>query len=191
MPGFSNLIGGAISAIFGAGSSIFSGLSSVFGGFGNNLGPGSNFLDRRVPGVDINAKFAYKSWFFAAEYVTAATRFHPNDLLFNDHGALPSALNAEAAYSFHAGRFPMSVAFGYGFTDEAYALNLPRHRVIATMNASFIRDTIQSIEVRHEWAYKSGTTGAGRVSSTQIAPVSMAPAGRNSTTITGQVGVYF
>lgn len=167
-----------------------------FGGFAAHLGSGggrgSEALERRVPGADINLKFTYGPWAFITEYVTAVTRFNPNDLQFNGHGALPSAFNLEAAYRFTALNKPMSIAAGYGFTTESFPLNLSYQRAIAALNVSFLRNTIETLELRHDWGYPLGTTGAGRVSSVgSPAPVSTATTGQDLTIATLQVGVYF
>ena len=80
----------------------------------------------------------------------------------------------------------------YGHTSDSYGLNLPQDRFLVGMNTSIWRDTIQSIEFRHDSNYGGSTTAAGRVAAGALAvPVTTPGLGGTSNTLTAQFTAYF
>lgn len=102
------------------------------------------------------------------------------------HGAQPQAFHSELAYSTELFTKPFGVGFSYGHTWEALALNLPENSFAVFSNISIWKDTVQSIEYRHDNDY-SRTTRAGGAG----VPNGNFGTGRDRNTLTLQVGAYF
>ena len=114
------------------------------------------------------------------------------DLTFNRGGATPSAWQAEASYRTKLFDVPTSFAIGYGETTQALAFNLPQKRFLAAINMAIWRDTIETLEYRHDINYPVGTMAAGRGITGLLTPVVTGGAlGHTSDTITAQLGLYF
>lgn len=158
----------------------------VFTGFGGVSGSGSESLSHRVPAYDVRGIFSFsKSVDFIAEYIAPTTSFSKSDMTMNGHAASPRALNAEIAYTFQGLSKPLSLAGGYGFAKDALALGLPAQRYSAVLNTSIWRNTLQSLEFRHDVNYSSGVTATG-----SGIPVPSAK-GKNDNILTGQFAIYF
>lgn len=166
-----------------------------WGGFGSTstiCGPmgtsacGNESLTHAVTGYDIHASASWGKWDFLAEYLTAVNRFGIADMTFNSLGARPQALNTELAYTFIMfGDKPTSLAVGYGMTKQALALGMPMTRYSLVANTSWWRNTLQSIEFRHDRNYSTSSmaTGSG---------VSASPGtGACDNTVTAQIDIYF
>ena len=63
------------------------------------------------------------------------------------------AIQGELGMTFHLFDKPASIGAGYQWTSQALALNLPLSRVSAVFNLSYWKDTIESIEYRHDTDY--------------------------------------
>jgi len=152
-----------------------------FAGFNSN-----ETLVSRVPGLDAYAKIVYKPITLIGEYIAATRNFDAVDMTFDGRGARPSALDAEAAYSFTLFCKPNDFVIGYGQSWQALALNIPRQDVFATYQISIWKDTIESLEYRHNFNYGWGDIATGNNGSVPITII-----GRNSNSVTFQIGVYF
>jgi hypothetical protein len=148
---------------------------------------GNEVLVHRVGAYDVRGTLDVGDhWDFLAEYITASTKFNPNDMTFNASGARPSALNAEAAYSFMTfGNKPTSIAVGYGMTREALAIGLPKTRYVAALNTSWWRNTLQSLEFRHDINYSASSTATG----SNVAAAN--GTGKADNIVTAQFDIYF
>jgi len=89
------------------------------------------------------------------------------------------------SYSFQTFARPTAIAIGYGMTKDALALQLPAQRYSATLNTSIWRDTLQSLEFRHDVNYANSAFASG---STVPAP---AVSGHSDNVVTAQFDVYF
>jgi hypothetical protein len=145
-------------------------------------------LQHAVPGVDINGTVGIGQFSVIAEYVMAAEHFDPIDLSFNGHGARPQAFHVEAVYQFNIHDKPTSIALGYDFSKDALALFLPQQRVIAVINYSPWRDTIATLEYRHDFSYSSHDFATG---GTAFTPLRFNQPYRGNDVVTTQFGVYF
>lgn len=131
---------------------------------GNNF---ANFeqLDHRVPGYDLRGTLSLGEHIdLLGEFVTASTHYNINDMSYNNNGAKPSAFDLEADYSFSIlDNKPSSVGIGYGKSTQALSLGIPMSRTTVVFNTSLLRNTLQSLEFRHdrEYAASSVATGAG------------------------------
>ncbi|OGT40160.1 MAG: hypothetical protein A3F12_07855 [Gammaproteobacteria bacterium RIFCSPHIGHO2_12_FULL_38_14] len=131
---------------------------------------GTNFasyetITHRVPAYDVHGSVSFFNHYnLLGEYVTASTRFNPNDMTYNNRGAKPTALDTQLAYSFYIlGDRPSSVGIGYARTTQALALDLPTNRYSVVFNTSLWRNTLQSLELRHDVNYAASDTANGPV----------------------------
>jgi hypothetical protein len=165
----------------------------LFGGFGAS-GNGNENIAHRVPAMNFRGQFSIGDHIdLLAEYVGAINSFSRNDLTANSHGAKPQALNAEAAYTFSAFERPSSVALGYGKSKDALALGLPAQRYSLAFNTSWWKNTLQSIELRHDINYGAGNYATGTSTGTGAAGATQAitGSGRSDNMITAQIDIYF
>lgn len=162
------------------------------GFFGFGATRASERIMHKIPAVDGHVRLGYGPVDVIAEYVFTTRRFNPMDLTFGTAGAKPSAWQLEASYRTELFARQTSFAIGYGETTQALALNLPQKRFLAAINTSIWRNTIQSLEYRHDINYPGGTIAAGRGLTGVLTPVVTGGAlGHTADTVTAQIGVYF
>jgi hypothetical protein len=148
----------------------------LFGGFG---GPTETFTDpttglvtqestgneslvHRVPAYDLHANIGIGNNIqLLGEYIITSTSFSPADLTFNGDGARPQALQLEGVYNLPWFVKPTSISVGYGMSKEALAIGLPAQRYSLTINRSFWKNTLQSLEFRHDINYAEFNTATG------------------------------
>jgi hypothetical protein len=145
----------------------------------------SEILDQRVPAFDVHGEFSWNCLGLNVEYITALRHFTANDLSFDDEGAHPSALHIEADIKFAFCDHPVVTALAYGRTWESLGLNLPNDSFIIAVSSSIWKNTITSIEYRHDLNYENSDTAGG----SGIVAVNALGNGRNS--LVGQIGIYF
>lgn len=157
---------------------------------GMQLGNGFQNNEQIVHSVgayDVRGTASISSIDLIAEFVSARTQFNPNDMSYNGHGAKPWALDLEAAYSFPIlDNKPSSIGIGYGKSKEALALGIPLTRTSLVFNTSLFRNTLQSIEFRHDHEYARSVvaTGAGGVAVPS-------ETGKGDNAVTAQFDYYF
>ena len=161
---------------------------TTFGGFGS-LANGSEAV-KKTPGVGVHGSVSFERYNITGEWVTATQPFRANDLSFNGKGAQPQAAQLEGGITFMLFDRPSSVAAGYQWTSETLALNLAAQRVSAVYNMSIWKDTVESIEYRHDMDYSRNyvANGAAPVGSVNQNTVGT---GGSSDTVLIQIGVYF
>lgn len=165
----------------------FYGNSDNFGGFGSLRG---SEAVKKIPGVDVYNILRFDRYNLTAEWVGATGDFRVQDLSFNGRGARPEAGQLEAGATFKVFDKPASIGLGYQWTNDALALGLPKQRYSGVFNISIWKDTVESIEYRHDIDYKAdqfgnGSSPPGRVN------VPIIGTGSSSDTILAQIGVYF
>ncbi len=182
-----------ISSINDSGGMQFSGSTPGLnvGNFGGFASPTNGSEDvHKVPAVGVHASISYDRYNLTAEWVGAASRFHAEDLSFNGKGALPQAVQVEGGVTFMAFSRPSSFALGYQWSQDTLALNLPQHRISGVFNISIWKDTVESLEYRHDIDFNRNQYANG------IAPVGFTNAntvgtGGAADTLLAQIGVYF
>lgn len=163
--------------------------SSVFNGFGETAA--TEQLSQSIGGLDLHTELAWNQWSLVAEYVGAVKRFNSSDLTFNGQGARPQAIHAEAIYTFNTPNCPTNMALTFGHTWQALALNAPRQSMALVMNTSLWKDTIESLEFRHDINYAQGDTAGGRGSSSSSSTSAITGSRKTRDMLTAQIGVYF
>lgn len=163
-------------------------VNTTFGGFASYTN--GNESVHKIPAVDIHANASIDRYNFSAEWVTVAQGFRSQDLSYNGQGATPQAGQLEANMTFRLFNRPSSLGAGYQWSKEALALNLPEQSVLAVYNISIWKDTVESLEYRHDWDYAATQYANG------AAPVGLTNAntygtGSGADTVSVQVGVYF
>ncbi len=166
----------------------FSDNNTTFNGFATN--ENNTEVLNPVAGVDTRGTLGIGPISLTAEYVTAATSFSTSSLSFgtlnNLQGAKPSAFHTEAAYKFDAWDKPSAFIVGYDQSKDALALLIPKKRYIATASTSIWKDTIESIEFRHDIDYSVNDVATG---GTGFSPI--VGTGKSANTVTFQIGLYF
>ncbi|MES2219031.1 MAG: LbtU family siderophore porin [Pseudomonadota bacterium] len=162
--------------------------SPYFGGFGS-VGNGNEQIAHRVPAMNVRGMVALGSSIdLLGEYIGAINSFSENDLTFNSHGAKPKAINLEGAYTFEAFGRPTSIALGYGKSWDGLALNLAMQRFSVEFNTSWWKDTLQSLEFRHDQNYAESSYSTG----TSTNPtVPLFGTGKPDNMVTAQFDMYF
>lgn len=145
---------------------------------------------RKTQAIDFHGNLNYDRFNFAAEWVSAIQSFRRQDLSYNNHGARPQALQTEIDMTFKAFNRPSSVGVTYQWSKEALALNIPKHRIAGVFNISIWRDTVESIEYRHDIDY-SRTTFANGASAPGVVNTPTVGSGHSADTVSAQIGVYF
>ncbi|MBL7481628.1 LbtU family siderophore porin [Legionella bononiensis] len=163
-------------------------VGTTFGGFGSITN--GNEAVRKTQAMDVHGNIGYDRYNFTAEWVGATQAFRPQDLSFNGRGARPQAAQAEVGMTFRAFNRPSSIGLGYQWSKDALALNLPQQRYVGVFNISIWKDTVESLEYRHDIDYgatqfANGAAPAGFVNLPTLGT------GRSADTVSAQIGVYF
>jgi len=161
---------------------------TTFGGFGSLTN--GNEAVHKVPGVDVHGNISFDRYSLTAEWVGASKSFRPQDLSFNGRGAKPQAAQFEGGVTFMAFNRPASLAAGYQWSKETLALNIPHHRIVGVFNISIWKDTVESLEYRHDtdfnaYQYGNGASAPGFVNANTIGT------GKSADSLIAQIGVYF
>jgi hypothetical protein len=162
---------------------------TTFGGFGS-LTNGSELV-KKIPALDVHANIGIDRYIFTAEWVGTTGRFRAVDLSSNDVGAKPQALQLEADMTFRAFNRPSSVGIGYQWSKDTLALHLPNRRLVTVFNISIWKDTVESIEYRHDWDYGTDQFANGANAVGYPANLNTYGTGGTADTVSAQIGVYF
>ena len=159
-----------------------------FGGFASP-GNGSEAI-KKIPGFNIHGNVSIDRYNFTAEWLTATQPFRVQDLSFNGLGAEPTAGQVETSVTFKAFDKPATVGVGYQWTQQALALNLPQHRIIGVFNISLWKDTVESLEFRHDIDYAVNQFANG-ASTPPVVNNNIVGTGQAADSVTAQIGVFF
>lgn len=167
-----------------------------FSGFSVNAN--ANDLRHRVGAFDIHGHLQTGDFMFIGEYITTLSRFNAMDMFYNNRttGAKPQAMHAEVDYATKLFHKPFSIGIGYGHTWQALALNLPQNSYSAFIIMSIWKNTVQSLEYRHDTDYSTMRTAGGGIQPGSVASTAVTGAGIRGTgssrnSIIAQLGVYF
>lgn len=164
------------------------GSGNTFAGFASPTN-GSEAVSK-VPGAGVHAYVNYDKYSLTAEWVAASHAFRPQDLSMNGQGAMPQALQLEAGLTFVNFSKPASFSVGYQWSKDALALLMPKQSVNAVYNISIWKDTVESIEYRHDIDYAQ-TQFANGAAPIGVINTPIYGTGRASDTLLAQIGVYF
>lgn len=161
---------------------------TTFGGF-SSITNGNERVGK-VPGLGVHWNMNIDRYNFTAEWVGATKGFRTQDLSFNGRGAKPQAIQLEAGVTFMSFCKPSSISLGYQWTKDSLALNLPKQRLSGVYNISIWKDTVESLEYRHDRDYKINQYANG-AAPPDVVNQNTFGTGRSSDTILAQIGVYF
>lgn len=160
-------------------------IPNSFQGFG--LDSSTENIAHKVSGVDAHGELDIGKLTLLAEYVGSAGSFATQDLSYNGDGARPQAVHLEGDYSIKAfDKWPTIFTLAYGRSWEALGVNVPKDSYVAEVNTSFWKNTIETIELRHDINYSSSDTFSG-----EGFPVPVNSSGGTQTTVIAQLGAYF
>lgn len=160
--------------------------SGQFQGFGE--ASAAERIQHRVPGGDVHTEIRYKNWNFNAEYVGAFEAYSTADMTYNTGGAKPQASHLELDYNRLFLNRPWTFAVAYDHSWEALAYNIAEQSYFGVVSVSIWKDTIESIEFRHDINYPSTASAIGSAANSATA---ITPLGNSRNTITMQLGFYF
>lgn len=161
---------------------------TTFGGFASDTN--GNEAVKKIPGLDIHGNISIDRYSFTAEWVGATRAYPLTNLSFNGEGAKPEASQFEAGVTFKAFDKPASLAVGCQFSKETLALNLPKRRISSVFSISLWKDTVESLEYRHDMDFNS-TDFANGASAPGLSNTDTVGTGRSADTLIAQIGVYF
>lgn len=161
---------------------------TTFGGFGS-ITNGSEAVGK-VPAFNVHGNVSVDRYTLAVEWVGATKPFSPNALSFNGRGAKPQAAQIEGGVTFKAFDKPASLALGYQWSKDTLALNLPRERISTVFNISLWKDTVESLEYRHDIDYRSGDVANG-IAPPGVVNANTVGTGKTADTVVAQIGVFF
>ena len=177
------------------GAQLTGGGMGTFQGFSQN--GSTETLVHYVPGVDVSSSLVRGPWYFLAEGVSATRTYDPADMSFDAKGAEPKAAHLETGLDFNLLGKKSIFSVAYDQTWQALAMGLPRNSYTATFNTSVWKNTVETLEFRHDVNYASTNTSAGSCNaldslghSITICPGPVAGGGSQNT-ILAQLGVYF
>ncbi len=161
---------------------------TTFGGFAS-LTNGNEYV-HKVPGIDAHLTTSFDRYNITLEWASSLGRFQADDLSFNGRGALPQAAQIEGGVTFFSFDRPSSVAAAYQLAYQTLALNIPHQRINVVYNISIWKDTVESLEYRHDIDYGSNQFANG------IAPPGLINqntygTGGTADTLMAQIGIYF
>ena len=163
-------------------------IGTTFAGFGSFTHGNENV--HKVPAMDLHGNLGFESYNFTVEWVSTMGHYRAQDLSFNGHGAQPQALQLEGGKTFMVFDRPSSIGIGYQWSKETLALNLPEHRISGVFNISIWKDTIESLEYRHDINYGAHQFANGAAPSGMVNANTLGTGGV-ADTLLAQIGVYF
>lgn len=182
--------GSIISSLDDAGGIQYTGSvpGTTFGGFASPTN--GNELVHKVPGGGFHVSMGIDRYSLTAEWVTSLGRFRTQDLSFNGRGAQLQAAQLEGGVTFMMFDKPASIGVGYQWSKDTLALNMPQHRLSGVYNISIWKDTVESLEYRHDIDYGRGQFANG-ASAAGMTNANTLGTGGVSDTLLAQIGVYF
>lgn len=163
-------------------------INTTFGGFGSFTN--GNEMVRKTQAMDAHLILGYDRYNLTLEWAGVVQPFRVQDLSFNGRPAKPQAVQTEFGVTFRSFNRPSSIGLGYQWTSNALALNLPQQRLIGVYNISIWKDTVESLEYRHDMDYSS-TDFANGAAPTGMVNANTLGTGKSADTVSLQIGVYF
>lgn len=190
MHDFTGEIGASIiSSVNDASGMQFTGATGgVFGGFGSYTN-GSEDVSR-TPAAGAHVTMSFDRYNLTAEWISNIDRFREQDLSYNGHGVYGNAGQVEAGVTFMLFNRPSGLSLGYQWTNQLLALSIPQQRAIATYNISIWKDTVESLEYRHDIDYANNNYANGAAPAGSVNEAILGT-GQGSDMISAQIGVYF
>lgn len=162
--------------------------NTTFGGFASVTNGNENV--HKIPGLDAHLTTSFDRYNITLEWAGSLERFHVADLSYNGHGALPQAGQIEGGITFFSFDRPSSIAAAYQLAYQTLALNIPHQRFNVVYNISIWKDTVESLEYRHDIDYGKSQFANG-ASPTGVVNQNTVGTGGKADTLMAQIGIYF
>lgn len=160
----------------------------TFGGFGSVTNGSENV--KKVPAAGVHLSTSFDRYSITTEWVITTSPFPVSDLSFDGKGAQPQAFQLEGGATFESFHRPSSVGVSWQWSDQALAINLPRQRINAVYNISIWKDTVESLEYRHDIDYSANSFANGAAPTGTVNQNTVGTGG-SADTVMLQIGVYF
>ena len=85
---------------------------------------------------------------------------------------------------------PSSLGLSYQWSQDTLAINLPKHRISGVFNISIWKDTIESLEYRHDIDFNVNDYANG-ISAPGLFNQNTLGTGRTADAVVAQIGVFF
>ncbi|QLH41467.1 MAG: LbtU family siderophore porin [Coxiellaceae bacterium] len=153
--------------------------------FGFSATSETEVIQHSVPGANLHGSIATGPYTFIGEYIGTTKTFSFSDLSFNNRGARPEAMHFEAQRDFDIFTKPTVISIAFDKSWQALGLNLPQYSYTADINTSIWKNTIETLEFRHDSNYQSSDVAGGNGSLVEHS------LGSSQNTLLGQIGIYF
>lgn len=163
--------------------------TGFFQGFAEN--PNTEMMIHHVPAGDLHGQIGYGPFAVYGEYITATKSFDPRDMTFDNDAAKPKAGYAEGDYNFTIFDKPTAFSLAFGESWDALAIGVPKDSYIAAFNISIWKNTIESLEYRHDVNYEATDSAGGRCGVNGMSFCGVPSLGSSQNSVIGQIGVYF
>ncbi|MCR9192374.1 MAG: LbtU family siderophore porin [Gammaproteobacteria bacterium] len=164
-------------------------VGTTFGGFGSFTNGNEDV--HKIPGLDVHVTMSFDRYNITTEWLTSVKPFNTNELSFDGKGAQPQALQLEGGVTFISFTRPSSLALAWQWSSQALALNIPRQRINTTYNISIWKDTVESIEYRHDIDYGPNHYANGATPESGTPNENTLGSGGSADTVLLQIGIYF
>lgn len=143
------------------------------GVIGENLGEEGVYASR-VPGWTGSVILRFGAVSLIGEYLSAMDGFQPGEISFGEgRGAEPSAWGVEAGYGFSLGGKDATFALAAQGTDQAFSLELPESRYLASLSVDLADGVGGALEWARDEDYDTTVGGAGSEADTVTAQVAV------------------
>lgn len=138
-----------------------------------NLGEEGVYASR-VPGWTGSVILRFGAVSLIGEYLSAMDEFQPGEISFGEgRGAEPSAWGVEAGYGFSLGARDATFALAAQGTDQAFNLELPESRWLASLSVDLADGVGGTLEWARDEDYDTTVGGAGSEADTVTAQVAV------------------
>lgn len=145
----------------------------------------------KVPAANAHGELDIGKLSLISEFILPTRSFDIQDLMFNNSGAKPRAWHAEGDYTFTMLAKPSVLGFAYDESWQSLALAIPKNSYTGIFSISIWKNTIESLEFRHDVNYAATDVSGGRCDTNADGFCLNGPAGGQQNMLTGQIGVYF
>jgi hypothetical protein len=130
----------------------------------------SHVIDHPVPAIDANVTWKYRDAVFKMEYLMAGRHFSASDFAYQGKGAKPKAIYLEVGKDANIDYWDSSVSLSVSYDQswEASSMQVSKRSMAFFAGTTLWKNTSQSLELRHSWAYPGSAYRGGNQVMSQI-----------------------